>query len=70
MRVSFPQASINEIHIKGKIKKWKSDYLILDAMLRRLGFGWNANENKLVVGNEIWNEFVQVSTLQFIFNFV
>ncbi|XP_058201219.1 uncharacterized protein LOC131315974 [Rhododendron vialii] len=59
MQVSFPQAGINEIHIEEKIKKWKHDYRILDAMLRRLGFGWNPNENKLVVGNEIWNEFVQ-----------
>ncbi|XP_058218709.1 uncharacterized protein LOC131329549 [Rhododendron vialii] len=59
MRVSFPQASINEIHIEGKIKKWKSDYRKLDAILRRPGFGWNPNENKLVVGNETWNEFVR-----------
>ncbi|KAI8524499.1 hypothetical protein RHMOL_Rhmol13G0153800 [Rhododendron molle] len=52
-----------------KIKKWKSDYRILDAMLRRPGFGWNPNENKLVVENEIWNEFVQVSTLKFFCQF-
>ncbi|KAI8550356.1 hypothetical protein RHMOL_Rhmol06G0099400 [Rhododendron molle] len=37
MRVSFPLAGINEIHIEAKIKKWKSDYHILDAMLRRPG---------------------------------
>ncbi|KAI8524498.1 hypothetical protein RHMOL_Rhmol13G0153800 [Rhododendron molle] len=40
-----------------------------DAMLRRPGFGWNPNENKLVVENEIWNEFVQVSTLKFFCQF-
>ncbi|KAI8549181.1 hypothetical protein RHMOL_Rhmol06G0006400 [Rhododendron molle] len=40
------------------------------AMLRRPGFGWNRNENKLVVENEVWNAFVQESTLKFVFNFV
>ncbi|KAI8559088.1 hypothetical protein RHMOL_Rhmol04G0147600 [Rhododendron molle] len=44
--------------------------LQLDAMLRRPGFEWNPNENKLIVENKIWNKFVQVSTLQFVFNFV
>ncbi|KAI8559087.1 hypothetical protein RHMOL_Rhmol04G0147600 [Rhododendron molle] len=68
--VSFPQVSINEIHIERRIKKWKSDFFILDAMLRRPGFEWNPNENKLIVENKIWNKFVQVSTLQFVFNFV
>ncbi|KAI8551100.1 hypothetical protein RHMOL_Rhmol06G0158700 [Rhododendron molle] len=28
-------------------------------MLRRPRFEWNPNENKLVVENEIWNEFIQ-----------
>ncbi|KAI8549183.1 hypothetical protein RHMOL_Rhmol06G0006400 [Rhododendron molle] len=70
MQVLFLQACINEIHIEGRIKKWKSDYHILDAMLRRPGFGWNRNENKLVVENEVWNAFVQESTLKFVFNFV
>ncbi|KAI8554841.1 hypothetical protein RHMOL_Rhmol05G0128300 [Rhododendron molle] len=59
MRVSFPRGGINEIHIEAKIKKWKSDYRIVDAMLRRPGFGWNPNENKLVVEDGIWNDFVQ-----------
>ncbi|KAI8533310.1 hypothetical protein RHMOL_Rhmol11G0287400 [Rhododendron molle] len=59
MQVLFPQACINEIHIEGRIKKWKSDYHKLDAMLRRPEFGWNRNENKLLVENEVWNAFVQ-----------
>ncbi|KAI8533311.1 hypothetical protein RHMOL_Rhmol11G0287400 [Rhododendron molle] len=40
------------------------------AMLRRPEFGWNRNENKLLVENEVWNAFVQESTLKFVFNFV
>ncbi|KAI8571750.1 hypothetical protein RHMOL_Rhmol01G0143000 [Rhododendron molle] len=59
MRVSFPEAGIKENHIEGKIKKWKRDYYDLDAILQIPGFGWNPNENKLVVENDVWNEFVQ-----------
>ncbi|KAI8524382.1 hypothetical protein RHMOL_Rhmol13G0146000 [Rhododendron molle] len=30
-----------------------------DAILQIPGFGWNPNENKLVVQNDVWNEFVR-----------
>ncbi|XP_058179272.1 uncharacterized protein LOC131298025 [Rhododendron vialii] len=59
MRVSFLEAGIKQNHIEGKIKKWKRDYFYLDAMLRSPGFGWNPNENKLVVENDVWNEFIR-----------
>ncbi|KAI8547537.1 hypothetical protein RHMOL_Rhmol07G0203800 [Rhododendron molle] len=59
MRVSFPDAGIKQNHIEGKIKKWKRDYLDLDAILQIPGFGWNPNEHKLVVENDVWNEFVR-----------
>ncbi|KAI8524383.1 hypothetical protein RHMOL_Rhmol02G0281600 [Rhododendron molle] len=51
---------------QGKIKKWKRDYFYLDAILQIPGFGWNPNENKLVVQNDVWNEFVRVSNFEFV----
>ncbi|KAI8542477.1 hypothetical protein RHMOL_Rhmol08G0140700 [Rhododendron molle] len=69
MRVSFPEADIKENHIEGKIKKWKRDYFYLDAILQIPGFGWNPNENKLVVENDVWNEFVRVSNFEFCLEF-
>ncbi|KAI8543480.1 hypothetical protein RHMOL_Rhmol08G0221600 [Rhododendron molle] len=70
MRVCFLEAGIKENHIEGNIKKWNRDYFYLDAILQIPEFGWNPNENKLVVENDVWNEFVRVSNFEFVYNFI
>ncbi|KAI8543478.1 hypothetical protein RHMOL_Rhmol08G0221600 [Rhododendron molle] len=55
---------------QGNIKKWNRDYFYLDAILQIPEFGWNPNENKLVVENDVWNEFVRVSNFEFVYNFI
>ncbi|KAI8532294.1 hypothetical protein RHMOL_Rhmol11G0202400 [Rhododendron molle] len=61
MRSSFPQGGIAKNHIEAKIKNWKQTCFQLQHMLQILGFGWNATENRLLVEDAVWNEYVQVN---------
>ncbi|XP_058210947.1 uncharacterized protein LOC131323261 isoform X1 [Rhododendron vialii] len=61
MRASFPQGGITKFHIEAKMKYWKATCFQLQDMLQISGFGWNENENRLAVENEVWNEFVKVN---------
>ncbi|KAI8568889.1 hypothetical protein RHMOL_Rhmol02G0235500 [Rhododendron molle] len=61
MQASFPQGGIKKFHIESKMKYWKATCFRLQDMLQIFGFGWNENENRLAVENEVWNEFVKVN---------
>ncbi|KAI8559892.1 hypothetical protein RHMOL_Rhmol04G0211200 [Rhododendron molle] len=60
MQASLPQAGIEQNHIATKMKAWKREYSYLATMLHCPGFGWNANEKRLVVEDEVWNDFFRV----------
>ncbi|XP_058184625.1 uncharacterized protein LOC131320493 [Rhododendron vialii] len=61
MRSSFPQGGIAKNHIEAKIKNWKQTCFQLQHMLQIPGFGWNAAENRLLVEDAIWNQYVKVN---------
>ncbi|XP_058193362.1 uncharacterized protein LOC131310389 [Rhododendron vialii] len=61
MTAAFLQGGFTKNIIEGKIKKWKETYFTIEDMMLTPGFGWNPNENRLVVDNEDWNEFVRVN---------
>ena len=62
MQVSFPERGIGVNCIYAKIRYWKRDFARIHEMLTFAGFGWDADENKIIVEEEVWDHFVQVSS--------
>lgn len=60
MELIFAQHVIGENYIEAKIKAGKQTYIILEHLLNRARFTWDSNEKKMVE-NEVWNEYIQVS---------
>ncbi|KAI8555558.1 hypothetical protein RHMOL_Rhmol05G0181200 [Rhododendron molle] len=59
MQASLPEAGIEQHHIATKMKAWKREYSCVANMIHSTGFGWNANENRFVVEDEVWNDYVR-----------
>ncbi|KAI8543375.1 hypothetical protein RHMOL_Rhmol08G0212400 [Rhododendron molle] len=59
MQASFPEAGIKPNHTLTKMKYSKRDFFYVTEMLHSPGFGWDSNENKVVVEDEVWNELIR-----------
>jgi len=51
-------------NVKNRIKLWRSWYGVVSDILGQSGFDWDGTKHMITVGDEnVWNEYVNVSTL-------
>lgn len=61
---AFPHTDLKgDPHINSKIHVWKKQYGSLSTMLSRSGFGWNETACMIDCADDVWNEYVAVSHL-------
>ncbi|KAI8572637.1 hypothetical protein RHMOL_Rhmol01G0214900 [Rhododendron molle] len=59
MDVEFPDAAIEEIHIKTKIFRWKQTCKVILNLMHTPGFDWDPARHEVVAEDHVWATYLQ-----------